>query len=213
VLTLVPEEIETYAAAHSTPLPPLLAELTSLTRDKLGERSRMLSGQMEGLLLQTLVASLGARRVLEIGTFTGFSALMMAEALPDDGELITCDLAPDAIAIARSFFGRSPHGKKIEVREGPALETIATLDGPFDLAFIDADKTNYINYYEAVLPLLSPSGVIAVDNVLWSGRVLDPKGDDDKAIVAFNHHVAADARVSQVILTVRDGVMLIRRSA
>ena len=210
MLTLVPEEIEHYVAAHSAPLPPLLDELMSLTREKLGERSRMLSGQPEGLLLQTLAASMGARRVLEIGTFTGFSALMMAEALPEDGRLITCDLEPDAIAIAKSFFARSPHGRKIELREGPALETIATLDGPFDLVFIDADKTNYTNYYEATLPLLSPGGVIAVDNVLWSGRVLDPKGDDDKAIVAFNQHVAADERVSQVILTVRDGVMLIR---
>lgn len=211
MLTIVPEEIEDYVAAHTTTLPPLLDELMSLTREKMGPRSLMLSGQPEGLLLQTLVASLGARRVLEIGTFTGFSALMMAEALPDDGELITCDLAPDAIGIAKSFFERSPHGGKIEVREGPALDTIAALEGPFDFVFIDADKGNYTNYYEAALPLLSPNGVIAVDNVLWSGRVLDPQGDDDRAIVEFNRHVAADERVSQVILTVRDGVMLIRR--
>lgn len=211
MLTLVPEEIERYAEAHTTPLPPLLQELVALTRDKMGDRATMLSGQLEGTLLQTLVASLGARRVLEIGTFTGFSALMMAAALPEDGELITCDVDPEAIAIARGFFQRSEHGRKIELREGPALETLKTLAGPFDFAFIDADKQNYIPYYEATLPLLSPHGLIAVDNVLWSGRVLDPKEENDRAIVAFNEHVARDDRVTQVVLTVRDGVTLIRR--
>ena len=116
--TLVPENIEEYAAAHSTPLPPLLQELMLVTERQTGARALMLSGQPEGMLLQMLVASLGARRVLEIGTFTGFSAQMMAAALPEDGKLITCDIAPDAIAIARSFLERSPHGKKVEIREG-----------------------------------------------------------------------------------------------
>ena len=210
-LTLVPEEIEAYAARNSTALPPLLEELIATTHEKMGGRALMLSGQVEGLLLQTLVASTGARRVLEIGMFTGFSALMMAEALPDDGRLITCDVDPNAIAIAKSFFARSPHGRKIEVREGPALETLKTLEGPFDLIFIDADKENYAGYYEGALPLLAPKGVIAVDNVLWSGRVLDPQNDADRAIVAFNNHVQRDERVTNVILTVRDGVMLIRK--
>lgn len=211
MLQLLPDGIEDYAEAHTTPLPPLLHELIAVTGDKMGERSRMLSSPAQGMLLQTLVASLRARRVLEIGMFTGFSALMMAEALPDDGSLITCDIDPDAIAIARSFFERSPHGHKIEVREGPAIDTLKTLDGPFDFVFIDADKGGYIAYYEAALPLLSPGGLIAVDNVLWSGRVLDPQTDDDRAIVDFNRHVAGDDRVTQVIVTVRDGVMLIRR--
>ncbi len=211
MLTLVPEEIEEYAAAHSTSLPPLLEELVAVTREKTGERAQMLSGQLEGMLLQTLAASLGARRILEVGTFTGFSALMMAAALPEDGKLITCEINPKAIAIAKGFFERSPHGRKIEVKEGPALETLKTLDGPFDLVFIDADKESYIGYYEAALPLLSPRGLIAVDNVLWSGRVLEPKEESDRAIVAFNEHVRRDERVTQVILTVRDGVMLIRR--
>ncbi len=210
-LTLVPEEIESYAAAHSTPLPPLLDELIATTHEKMGARARMLSGQLEGLLLQTLITSLGARRVLEVGMFTGFSALMMAEALPDEGRIVTCDVDREAIDIAKGFFARSPHGPKIEVREGPALETLKTLEGPFDLVFIDADKENYANYYEAALPLLAPNGVIAVDNVLWSGRVLNPENDADRAIVAFNEHVQRDDRVTNVILTVRDGVMLIRR--
>jgi caffeoyl-CoA O-methyltransferase len=210
-LTLVPDEIEAYAARNSTPLPPLLEELVATTHDKMGGRALMLSGQLEGLLLQTLVAATGARRVLEIGMFTGFSALMMAEALPEDGRLITCDVDPQAIAIAKSFFARSPHASKIEVREGPALETLKTLERPFDLVFIDADKENYANYYEASLPLLAPKGVIAVDNVLWSGRILDPQNDADRAMVAFNDHVQRDERVTNVILTVRDGVMLVRK--
>jgi len=180
----------------------------------MGALSGMLSGQLEGTLLQMLVASLGAKRVLEIGMFTGFSALMMAAALPDDGTLITCDVSPQAIAFAKRYFARSPHGKKIEVREGPALETLQTLRGPFDFVFIDADKLNYVNYYEAALALLAPNGVIAVDNVLWSGNVLDPKADDEnaQAIVAFNRRVQEDARVTNVILTVRDGVTLIRKN-
>ena len=210
LLTLVPEEIERYAMAHTTPLPPLLDELIAVTQERFGEQARMLSGQLEGTLLQTLIGALGARRVLEIGTFTGFSAQMMAAALPDDGELITCDVDPKAMEVARSFFERSPHAPKISLREGPALETMRTLEPGFDLVFIDADKENYVNYYEAALPLLAPNGLIAVDNVLWSGRVLDPKGDMDRAIVAFNEHVARDERVTQVVLTVRDGLMLVR---
>ena len=204
-------QLEDYAVRHSTPLPTLLEELITTTREKMGNRSLMLSGHLEGTLLQMLAASVGARRILEIGMFTGFSALMMAAALPDDGELITCDIDPEAIGLARSFFVRSPHGRKIDVREGPALDTLKTLEGPFDLVFIDADKENYIAYYEAALPLLAPNGVIAVDNVLWMGRVLDPTNESDHAIVAFNEHVSRDKRAWKVILPLRDGVMLIRR--
>jgi caffeoyl-CoA O-methyltransferase len=210
MLTLVPEDIERYAMAHTTPLPPLLEELMEETKKEFGALSRMLSGQPEGVLLQTLAAAIGARRILEIGTFTGFSAQMMAAALPDDGALITCDISPKHLEMARRYFDRSPHGKKITVREGPALDTIKTLESPFDLVFIDADKTNYQNYYEACLPLLAPRGLIAVDNVLWSGQVLDPNTDDARAIVAFNDHVRNDARVTCVMLTVRDGITLIR---
>ena len=197
--------------AHTTPLPPLLEELVSVTQERFGQEARMLSGQLEGTLLQMVIASMRARRVLEIGTFTGFSAQMMAAALPDDGELITCDVDPQAIEVARSFFQRSPHGHKISLREGPALETMRSLDPPFDLIFIDADKESYIAYYEEALRPLAPTGVIAVDNVLWSGRVLDPKEESDRAIVAFNEHVSRDERVVNVILTVRDGIMLIRK--
>jgi caffeoyl-CoA O-methyltransferase len=210
-VTLVPEEIEAYAAAHTTPLPPLLDELAAATQERFGGLSTMLSGQTVGTLLQMLLFASNAKRVLEIGMFTGLSAQMMAAALPDDGRAITCDVYAKAIATAKEFFARGPHAHKIEVREGPALETMKTLAPGFDLVFIDADKGNYLNYYEAALPLLAPRGIIAVDNVLWMGRVLAPESDDDRAIVAFNDHVAADPRVTQVMLTVRDGVMLIRR--
>lgn len=211
LLTLVPEEIERYAMAHTTPLPSLLEELIAVTQERFGQQARMLSGQLEGTLLQMLIHALRARRVLEIGTFTGFASQMMAAALPEEGELITCDVDPKAIEVARSFFERSPHGHKVSLREGPALETMRTLEPGFGLVFIDADKENYVNYYEAALPLLAANGLIAVDNVLWSGRVLDPKSDQDRAIVAFNEHVARDERVTQVVLTVRDGLMLISR--
>jgi len=212
VLTLVPEDIERYATAHTTPLPRLLEELMEETKKEFGDLSRMLSGQPEGMLLQTLAFALRARRILEIGTFTGFSAQMMAAALPDDGELVTSDINPSHLALARRYFELSPHARKITIREGPALETLKTLEPGFDLVFIDADKTNYANYYEGCLPLLAPNGIIAVDNVLWSGRVLDPDSEDARAIVAFNQHVRSDARVSCVMLTVRDGITLIRRS-
>jgi len=212
LLTLVPEEIERYAMAHTKPLPPLLEELITVTQERFGRQARMLSGQLEATLLQMLIASMGARRVLEVGTFTGFAAQMMAAALPDDGELITCDVDAKAIEVAKTYFERSPHGRKISLREGPALETIRSLEPPFDLVFIDADKENYINYYEQTLPLLAPRGLIVVDNVLWSGRVLDPQDESDHAIVAFNDHVAGDARVTQVVLTIRDGVMLVRKA-
>jgi caffeoyl-CoA O-methyltransferase len=149
-----------------------------------------------------------ARRVLEIGMFTGYSALMMAEGLPEDGRLITCDVDPKAELIARRYFAESPHGHKIEVRMGPALETVASLAEPIDMVFIDADKENYVNYYEACFPLVRPGGLIVADNVLWSGRVLDPQDEATRAIVAFNTRVQQDPRVENVCLTIRDGIML-----
>ncbi|HYM15784.1 MAG TPA: O-methyltransferase [Dehalococcoidia bacterium] len=209
---LVNDKIEAYAEQHTSALPALLDELIAATQRDLKERAGMLSGPAVGTLLQTLVFATRAKRVLEVGMFTGFSALMMASALPDDGTLITCDINPRTAEMARGFFDRSPHGRKIEVRLGLALDTLKTLRPGFDLVFIDADKGNYLNYYEAALPLLSPHGLIAVDNVLWSGEVLDPRTDDGHAIVAFNHHVRNDPRVVCVMLTVRDGVTLIRRA-
>jgi caffeoyl-CoA O-methyltransferase len=201
-----------YATQHTTPLDTLIEELIAETHAELAERAGMLSGATVGTLLQFLVASSGAKRVLEVGMFTGVSALMMAAGLPDDGELFTCDISARHIAFGNRYFARSPHGHKITVLEGSALENIKTLDGTFDFVFIDADKPNYTNYYEAVLPKLAPNGMIAVDNVLWSGEVLDPKQENALAIVAFNEHVQNDPRTTNVMLTVRDGVTLIRRA-
>jgi predicted O-methyltransferase YrrM len=163
---------------------------------------------IEGRFLKMLVRLTGARVVLELGMFTGYSALMMAEGLPEGGRLITCEIDPKAEAIARRYFAESPHGNKITIRMGPALETIKTLTDPLDLVFIDADKSNYANYYEACLPLLRSGGLIVADNVLWSGKVLHPDDANDHAIVAFNRLVQSDRRVENVCLTVRDGMML-----
>jgi len=210
---IVPEQVDAYAAAHTTPPSRLLVKVANETRTSMPDHGMMV-GPLEGRLLEFLVHLSGARRVLEIGTFTGYSALSMAAALPADGSIVTCEIDPQNAAIARRHFQSSPYADRIQLRVGPALDTLATLHGPFDLVFVDADKENYRNYYEAVLPLLADDGVIAVDNVLWSGRVLDP-GDDSPAtrsIVEFNDFVRADPRVVCVVLTVRDGVTLIRRA-
>ncbi len=142
--------------------------------------------------------------------FTGFSALMMAAALPDDGELITCEVDPEVIAIAQGFFARSPDGHKIRIQQGPALQTLSSLTGPFDFMFIDAGKSEYLAYYETALPLLAPRGVMAVDNVLQRGRVLRPQDEEGRTVAAFNEHVHGDPRVTAVLLPIRDGLTLIR---
>jgi len=162
-------------------------------------------GRVEGTFLKMLVAIAGARRVLEIGTFTGYSALCMAEALPDDGELHTLDRDPEATRVARSFFDKSPHGKKIRLHLGDALDSLRALpaDATFDLVFIDADKERYTDYFEAVLPLLRKGGLVVADNTLWSGRVLAPTSETDRAIVRFNDHVMNDPRVENVLFDPR----------
>ena len=207
MISFIDEAVEQFAHDHTTPESDLYVRLRDETyRDM--SCPQMQVGRIEGRFLKMLVRLTGARRVLEIGMFTGYSALMMAEGLPDDGRLITCDIDLKAEAIARRYFAESPHGHKIEIRMGPALETIKSLSEPFDMVFIDADKSNYSNYYEACLPLLRAGGLIVADNVLWSGRVLDPKSDDDHGIVAFDELVQSDLRVENVCLTVRDGMML-----
>lgn len=212
VMDLIPEAIEAYIHDHTRPRPPLFDELRDETRAKM-EHYGMQVGRVEGTLLKLLVAMVGARRVLEIGTFTGYSALCMAEALPDDGELVTCDKDPIATAIARRYFDRSPHGKKIDIRLGDARATIAAIpeQPSLDLVFIDADKENYLAYYDLALPRLRQGGLVVADNTLWSGKVLDPKAESDRAIVAFNDRVNADPRVENVLLSVRDGIMLARK--
>ena len=210
---IVDEQVEAYAVEHTTVLLDLFERLEAETREKT-TAPQMMVGRLEGGFLAALVQLTGAKRILELGTFTGYSSISMATALPDDGRIITCDVDPDATSIARRYMDESGHGDKIEIRLGPALETIETLDGPFDLVFIDADKANYENYYEAVLPKLAEDGLLIADNVLWSGRVVEPDGDEStQAIKAFNEHVRNDQRVTAVMLTVRDGMTLVRRRA
>jgi caffeoyl-CoA O-methyltransferase len=210
-IEIADSRVEQYAVEHTTPEPPWFATLAEETRNAT-RAPTMMVGTLEGRLLTALVAMLRPRSVLEIGTFTGYSALSMAEALPADGRIVTCDISEEHLAIARRHIAASPYAEVIEIRSGPALETVATLPGPFDLVFIDADKTSYSAYFEATLAKLAPDGVILVDNVLWSGRVLDPMitDPDTAAIRAFNDQVLADDRVEVVMLTVRDGVSLIR---
>jgi caffeoyl-CoA O-methyltransferase len=209
---IVNEEIEEYAAEHTTPVGELFERLAEETRAKT-TAPQMMVGRIEGQFLARLVRVSGARRILEFGTFTGYSSISMASALPPDGLIITCDVDPDATAIARRYMDESGFGDKIEIRLGPALETIGTLEGPFDIVFIDADKPNYIAYYEAALPLLAENGLVIADNVLWSGRVLEEEADEStNAIKEFNEHVQADSRVVSVMLTVRDGMTLIQKN-
>jgi caffeoyl-CoA O-methyltransferase len=210
MLSLVDQSIEEYSIAKSEPTGALLKELVEHTK-KTQEFSQMLCGPIEGRFLKLMVQISNAKRVLEIGMFTGYSALSMAEGLPADGELMTCEINPEVIEIAKSFYNRSEHGKKIKVLEGPALESIKKVEAPIDLVFIDADKDNYPNYYEAVLPLVRPGGVIIIDNVLWSGRVLKPENDTDRIIASLNDKVAKDERVDRVMLPVRDGIFVIRK--
>lgn len=209
---VVDDAIERYAEDHTTPPEALLAELAAQTRATLASPA-MLTGTIEGRLLELLVFAAGARRVLELGTFSGYSALSMAAALPPDGHVDTCERDPEHAAVARRHIARSPYADRITVHEGPAAETIERLPGPFDLVFLDADKPGYVGYYEALLPRLSERGLIVADNTLWSGRVLDEADESEstQALRAFNEHVRGDPRVVCVMLTVRDGVTLIRR--
>ncbi len=206
-MEIVDPRIEEYAARLSSPHEPLLAELDAATRSELGHAA-MLTGPVAGRFLELLVWAAQPRRVLEIGTFSGHSALSMAAALPAGGRIDACELDPERAAFAQSWFDRSPYGDRIALHVGPALETIAGLEGEFDLVFIDADKGGYVDYYEAVLPRLAERGLIVADNALAGGDVVS----GTPAIARFNEHVAADPRSVQVLLTVRDGMTLIRRA-
>jgi caffeoyl-CoA O-methyltransferase len=207
-MNLIDPEVDAYAEAHTTPSGELYERLAAETREET-TMPQMMVGEVEGRFLEFLVRLSGARRVLELGTFTGYSSLSMARGLPEGGRVISCDVDPDTTAIARRYAEEAGLVERIEYRLGPALETIAQLDGPFDLVFIDADKPNYRNYYEAVLPKLADNGLIIADNALRDGAVL---GDDaDEPMKAFNDHVLNDSRVQCVLLTVRDGMLLVMK--
>jgi caffeoyl-CoA O-methyltransferase len=210
---LVPTEIEAYAEQHSMPESAICRALREETLRTM-EYPQMVVGPLEGAFLKMMTKLVGAKRVLEIGMFTGYSALCFAEALPDDGEIITCEINEKSAAMARRYFGKVPVGKKINIRMGPALDTMRTLTGPFDVIFIDADKANYLNYYRRSLDLLAQNGVILIDNVLWSGEVLKqpPPDESTAAIQELNRTVAADPCVSAVLVTTRDGILVITRT-
>jgi len=210
---VVDEAIERYAEEHTTAPADFMVALAEETRRTLSA-PQMLTGTIEGRFLELLVFAGGARRILELGTYSGYSALAMAAAIPAGGRIDTCELSEEHARFARRHIEASPHADRITIHVGPALEAVAGLAGPWDLVFIDADKPNYRAYYEAVLPKLAERGLVVVDNTLWSGRVVDESDDSEytTAIRAFNDHVAADERAVAVMLTVRDGMTLIRRT-
>ena len=209
-LVITSPEIERYAEEHSTPVDRLLEELIDETQRNF-QYAQMIVGPLEGATLRLLARLARARRILEIGTFTGYSSLCMAEALPEDGELITLDNDPDSTALARKYFERSAHGKKVRIELGDAIATLERIRGAFQLVFIDADKSNYVRYWETCVPMVESGGILAADNVLWSGRVLAPREESDRAIAAFNEHVRRDRRVETVMLPIRDGMTVARK--
>lgn len=211
-MDFVEPEVEAYAAEHTTQPEPLLAELAEETRASL-QSPQMLTGTIEGRFLEVLVHGLAAKRVLELGTYSGYGTLSMAAGLPEGGRIDSCEISGEHAAVARRYLERGGYADRVTVHVGPALDTIRGLEGEFDFVFIDADKENYLAYYEEVLPRLTEHGLIAADNTLWSGRVLDESDDSEatRAIREFNERVVADERVTSVMLTVRDGITLIRR--
>ncbi len=207
MLTLVDRAIEQYAVEHSADLDPVYERLREVTWSS-AECPQMQVGPLEGRLLCLLARMIGAKRAVEVGTFTGYSSLSIAEGLADGGTLVTCDIDPVTTQIAKEHWGQVPWGEKIESRLGPAAETLEDIEPGLDLAFIDADKVNYIAYWELLVPRMRSGGVLLVDNVLWSGTVLDPQEESAHAIVAFNKHARSDERVEAVMLTVRDGILM-----
>jgi caffeoyl-CoA O-methyltransferase len=206
-LNTIDPRADAYAEAHTTPGGELFERLAAETREKT-TAPQMMVGEVEGRFLEVLVRLMRTRHVLELGTFTGYSSLSMARGLPDGGRVISCDVDQETTAIARRYAEEAGLADRIEYRIGSALESIAQLDGPFDLVFNDADKPNYRNDYEAVLPKLSDNGLIVADNALRDGRVLE---DDDEPMKEFNDYVRNDPRVECVLLTVRDGMLLVMK--
>ena len=210
--SLLPPDIETYAQAHSMLESDLCRALREETQRRM-ESPQMIVGPLEGAFLKMMTQLVRATSVLEIGMFTGYSALCFAEAIPDDGVVITCEIDEACATLARRYIAQASCGKKIEIRMGPALDTMRALTGPFDVIFIDADKTNYVNYYRRALDLLAPQGVILIDNVLWNGEVLKqpPPDEQTAAIQELNRTVSDDPSVVAVLVTIRDGILMVRK--
>ncbi|HXX81428.1 MAG TPA: class I SAM-dependent methyltransferase [Thermodesulfovibrionales bacterium] len=212
-MDVVAKEAEEYALDHTTPMSALLEEVEHFTLTKAAYPS-MLTGRVEGRFLQMVVQLSGVRHIVDIGTFTGYSALAMAEVIPDDGELLTIENNESHAKIAQGFFNRSPSRSKIIMRTGEALEILKTLpDERTDLVFIDADKRNYMAYYEESMRIVRTGGLILADNALWYGRIFDPKDNDSRAVADFNELAKKDIRTEKLFLTIRDGIYLIRKLA
>ena len=210
-MDIVSKEAEEYALDHTTPMSSLLDEVEYFTL-RSTNYPNMLTGRVEGRFLQLAAQLSGARQIVDIGTFTGYSALAMAEVVPDDGDILTIEHNPDHAKIAKDFFNRSPVGFKINMRIGDALEILKSLPTEkIDLIFIDADKLNYCSYYRESMRILRTGGLILADNALWYGRVFDPKDDESRAMADFNELVKADDRAEKLFLTIRDGIYLIRK--
>jgi caffeoyl-CoA O-methyltransferase len=211
-MNLVAPAIEAYCYQESSLPSPICQEIEAFTKSQVAS-PQMLSGPLVGSFLGLLVGVTGAKRVLEIGTFTGYSALAMAERLGTGGELITLDKNSETQTLARGFWYKSPHGNKIQALNGNASELLGELTGLFDLVFIDADKAGYLGYLKSALSKLSPRGVIVADNCLWSGRVLDLETSDldTLALQQFNDYVASSKELENTLLPVRDGLNVIRK--
>ncbi|WP_065958901.1 O-methyltransferase [Streptomyces sparsogenes] len=199
---------------HNPPLDPVQRELVEVTHARLPEVAGMQSAEEQGPLLAFLVRLTGARHIVEVGTFTGFSALSMAQALPADGKLIACDVSEEWTAYGREAWAKAGVADRIDLRIAPALDTLRAMPAEphIDLAYLDADKGNYVAYWEELVPRMSPGGLIVADNVFFHGSVVDPGATGSgAAIKAFNEHVSADDRMEAVMLTVADGLTLARR--
>ena len=211
-MSIVDDAVDLYAEEHTTAGGDLFDRLAAETREKT-TLPQMMVGRVEGKFLEFLVRATSAQLVLELGTFTGYSSISMARGLTGTGKVISMDVNPDTTAIARRYAEEAGVADRIDYRLGPALDGLPSLDGPFDLVFIDADKANYVNYYEAVLPKLAANGLLIADNTLWSGRVVDEDADETTRVIQqFNDRVRDDPRVEQVLLTVRDGMLLVKKS-
>ena len=210
-MDIIDQKLQHYAEEHTTGESNLLAHIDRETHAQI-LKARMLSGHLQGRILSMLSCMLRPQKILEIGTYTGYSAICLAEGLPANGKIITLDINEELENRVRNYFAKANLSEVIDYRIGNALDIIPQLTDTFDLVFIDADKENYSNYYDLVIDKVRPGGFILADNVLWSGKVLDSKPDKDtRAIQEFNRKVQEDSRVENVLLPIRDGIMMMRR--
>jgi caffeoyl-CoA O-methyltransferase len=211
----IDDAVVEYASAHSSGPDEVQVELQDVTQERTGQAAGMQIGDDQAVLMEIIARAMGARRALEVGTFTGYSALAVARGMGPEGRVLCCDVSEEWTAIAREYWERAGVSDRIELRLGPAIDTLRALptEEQFDLAFVDADKTGYLAYYEEVVPRLRRGGLLLADNTLQGGRVFDADAHDEStvAIRSFNDHVAADRRVREVLLPIGDGVSFVQK--